>query len=153
MLRVVLDTNIFVSGLLSRKGAPAQTLAAWRERRFLLVVSPALIAEILTVLSDSILKRKYSLVHEDVTELGHLLEVDALVVPGQAEVAGSVPTDPDDEIILACALDGEVDFSVSGDHHLLGLGKFRDIPIFTIRQFLERLEGDIEEQTKYDIES
>ena len=94
MLRVVLDTNIFVRGFLSRQGAPAQALDAWRERRYLLVVSPALIAEILTVLSDSILKSKYSLVHEDVTELGHLLEVDTLVVPGQAEVAGSMPVDP-----------------------------------------------------------
>jgi len=94
MLRVVLDTNIFVRGLLSRQGAPAQALDAWRERRYLLVVSPALIAEILAVLSDSNLKRKHNLDHEDITELGRLLEVDALVVPGRAEVAGSMPVDP-----------------------------------------------------------
>ena len=46
MLRVVVDTNIFVSAQLSRKGVPAQVLKAWRERRFIMLTSPAIIAEV-----------------------------------------------------------------------------------------------------------
>ena len=46
MLTVVLDTNVFVSSLLVKEGPPAQVLDAWRERAFLLVVSPAIIAEV-----------------------------------------------------------------------------------------------------------
>jgi|GEM_PF-3016707 len=50
MLRVVIDTNVIVSGILSRKGAPAEVLNAWRERRFLLLSSSAIVAEVRTVL-------------------------------------------------------------------------------------------------------
>ena len=46
MLRVVLDTNLFVSALLVKAGQPARALDAWRNRQYLLVISPALIAEI-----------------------------------------------------------------------------------------------------------
>ena len=45
MLRVVLDTNVFVSSLLVKVGVPAQVMDAWRDRRYVLVISPAIIAE------------------------------------------------------------------------------------------------------------
>ena len=140
MQRVVLDTNVIVSGLLSRKGAPAQVLDAWRERRFLLVASPAIVAEVSAALHYPHIRHKYVLVEADNQEILALLEHDALLVPGNSDVAGSVPLDAKDEMFLACAVDGQVDMIVSGDHHLLELGAYRDIPIITVRQFLERLK-------------
>ena len=103
MLRVVLDTNTFVSSLLVKVGVPAQVLAAWRERRYLLVTSPAIIAEIRATLGYPRIRRKYPITDEDVEQLINLLEQDGLVVPGDADVAGSVPADPKDEMVLACA--------------------------------------------------
>jgi len=50
MLCVVIDTNVIVSGILSRKGAPAEVLNAWRERRFLLPSSSAIVAEVRAVM-------------------------------------------------------------------------------------------------------
>ncbi len=50
MLRVVLDTNVFVSALLSRHGPAAQIFNAWRQQKFLLIVSPFLLQEIERVL-------------------------------------------------------------------------------------------------------
>ena len=50
MLRVVLDTNIFVSGLLSKTGLPAKILDAWRAGQYLLITSPPIVAEIRRVL-------------------------------------------------------------------------------------------------------
>ncbi len=41
MIRAVLDTNVIVSGILSKKGAPAKILKAWFEDRFHLVTSRA----------------------------------------------------------------------------------------------------------------
>lgn len=61
MLRVVLDTNVFVSSLLVKEGLPAQVLNAWRERQYLLVISPPLIAEIQAVLKYPRIRRKYNL--------------------------------------------------------------------------------------------
>jgi len=74
-----------------------------------------------------------------VDRLIDLLEHDAILVYGSADVAGAIPDDPDDEEILACAVDGRADLIVSGDRHLLALGAFRGIPILSPRDFLARL--------------
>ena len=140
MLKVVLDTNIFVSSLLVKSGLPAQVLDIWRERGYLLIVSHDIITEIHSTLSYPRIRRKYALTDDDVAQLIALLEQDALVVPGHADVARTVTDDPADEMVLACAVDAQADVIVSGDHHLVDLGSFRSISILTARQFLERLE-------------
>lgn len=68
MLRVVLDTNVLVSAVLVKAGLPAQALDAWRSRKFLLVTSPALIAETRVTLNYPRIRRKYNLTDEDVTQ-------------------------------------------------------------------------------------
>lgn len=140
MLRFVIDTNVIVSGILSRKGAPAELLNAWRERRFLLLSSPAIIAEVRAVLQYPHIHKKYPLSDEDIDQIINLLEHDALLVAGNANVTGSVTADPKDEMFLDCALIGQADVIVSGDHHLLELDVYRNIPIITGRQFLEQLK-------------
>ncbi|TEU16768.1 MAG: putative toxin-antitoxin system toxin component, PIN family [Anaerolineales bacterium] len=140
MLRVVLDTNQFVSSVLVRQGLPAQVLDAWRRREFLLITSPFIIAEIRSTLSYPRIRRKYPLTDDDVERLVTLLEQDALVVPDELDVTGAIPADPTDDMVLACAVEGQADLIVSGDHHLLSLGEYQGIPIVTAREFLERLQ-------------
>ncbi len=147
MLKVVLDTNVFVSSLLVKAGLPAQILDAWCERRYLLIVSPAIIAEIRATLDYPRIRRKYAITDEDVEQLVTLLERDALLVLDDADAAGAIPEDPADEMVLACAVDAQADVIVSGDRHLLDLGSYRSIPILTVRQFLKRLETDSSEST------
>ncbi len=50
MMRAVLDTNALVSGLLSPRGTPAQIIHRWQRGDFLLLTSPALLAELRRVL-------------------------------------------------------------------------------------------------------
>jgi hypothetical protein len=139
MLRVVVDTNLLVSSFLNRRGAPAQVIEAWRRRRFILVLSAAIIAEIRAVLHYPHIQQKYALAEAEIEQMLQVLEMDALHVPGQVHVAGALPDDPSDEIFLACALDGEAEYIVSGDRHLLALGKFRGASIVSARQFLENV--------------
>lgn len=139
MLRVVIDTNVIVSGILSRSGAPAELLNSWRERQFLLLSSPAIVAEVRAVLGYPHIRNKYPLTDEDVEQVITLLEHDALLVSGDVEVAGSIHDDPADEMFLECAVAGQADAIVSGDHHLLSLETYQEIPILTARQFLEKL--------------
>jgi putative PIN family toxin of toxin-antitoxin system len=142
MLRVVLDTNVFVSSLLVKEGVPAQVMDAWRDRRYVLVISPAIIAEMRSTLNYPRIRRKYGITDEDVEGLIVLIQHDALLVPGEADVAGAIPADPTDEKILACALDGRADLIVSGNLHLLDLVQYQGIPILNARQFLERLTAE-----------
>ena len=142
MLRVVLDTNQFVSSVLVRRGLPAQALDAWRRREFLLITSPSIIAEIRSTLSYPRIRRKYPITDIDVERLVTLLEQDALVVPGEIDVTGAIPADPTDDMVLACAIEGRADLVVSGDHHLIDLGAYQGIPIITARKFLERLAAE-----------
>jgi len=139
VLRAVLNTNLFVSSALVAEGLPAQALDAWRAHRYLLILSPPILAEIAATLRYDRIRRKYDITEDDVARLLDLLTADVILVAGQADVTGSVPDDPKDEAILACAVDGQADVIVSGDKHLLSLESFRDIPIVTVRAFLERL--------------
>jgi putative PIN family toxin of toxin-antitoxin system len=143
MLRVVLDTNIFVSSLLVKKGVPAQVLDAWRDRQYSLFISPTIISEIRSTLDYPHIRKKYNITDGDIDRLITLLEYDALIVPGDDKsVAGSVPDDPPDEAVLACALDARADLIVSGDRHLLELKEYQGIPICTVRDFMESLEAE-----------
>jgi len=141
MLRVVLDTNIFVSAILSKSGPPVQVVNAWKAREFLLVSSESAILEIQHVLEDLHSMGKYVIIEEQIVGLLHLLREDSVIVPAQSDVTGAIPADPADELFLSIALDGEAQFIVSGDHHLLDLGTYHDIKIQTARQFLDSLKA------------
>ena len=139
MLRAVLDTNVFVSSLLNKTGAPARLLDAWRAGEYLLVTSPPIMAEIKAVLELPHIRGKYALTDHDIRQLLDLLEKDAIVVPGLSHVGDAIPRDPTDRMFLSCALDARADVIVSGDRHLLSLKAFEGIPIVPVRQFLDRL--------------
>jgi len=139
VLRVVLDTNIIVSSLLSPSGAPAAVLDAWRELRFVLLLSPAMLEELRSVLARPRIRSKYGITAEDVEAVCQALERYALWVAGDTPLHASVLPDPDDEKFLACAVEGKADCVVSGDRHLLDLGAFHGIPILSARQFLSHL--------------
>mgnify|MGYP001195926194 CR=1 FL=1 len=124
MLRVVFDTNLFVSSVLVKAGQPGQAIDAWRANQFMLVTSPPIMAEIAATLRYDRIRRKYDVTEKDIAALLDLLSADAIIVPGSVDVAGSVPDDSDDEIVLACALDGQADLIVSGDRHLLSFAVY-----------------------------
>jgi uncharacterized protein len=54
-----------------------------------------------------------------------------------AHIQPVIADDPDDDILIACALGGAADYIVSGDHHLLDLGQYQTIRIWSINRFLE----------------
>ena len=138
LLRAVLDTNVYVSGTILSCGTPFEVLEAWRCQQFILVTSEAIIAELERVLRYPRIRKRYTITDEDVACLVASLRADALVVPGDYEVSG-VSADPDDDQFLACALEGQADCVVTGDPHLLDLGRYHSFEIFTPREFLDRL--------------
>jgi putative PIN family toxin of toxin-antitoxin system len=141
-MRIVIDTNVIVSSVISKKGAPAQLMDAWSDHIFDIVVSEAIIREVERVLLEPRLKQAFNITEERITRLVGMLSEDGILVPGTADVHGSVPTDPTDEIFLAAAVDGNAGVLVSGDKDLLDLVSYDDFVILTARQFLDRLKSE-----------
>ena len=135
-MRIVLDTNILVSALISRDGPPGQVLADVKRGRLRLVTSTEQIAELRRVLHRPHLRRYIP-----------LAAADDLLRNGEAvgEVVTDLPDldvspDPDDNLILAAAVAGRTDLVVSGDKkHTLALGEVEGIPIVTASAAAERM--------------
>lgn len=139
MLRAVLDTNVIVSGTISSTGAPFEVLEAWRHRRFTLVTSPLILKEAERVFEYPRIKKAYSLDAETVDRIVAQFAKYAAVTPGEL-VVREIKDDPADDMFLACAIEGEADFIVTGDRHLLDVGTYRGVSIMSPRSFLIRLE-------------
>lgn len=137
-LRVVLDTNIYVSGVILNRGTPFDILEAWRRQEYLLITSTAIMAEIERVLRYPHIRQNYTITDQDIGRLLHSLQAEALVVAGNYEVRG-VSADPDDDKFLACALEGQADYIVTGDPHLLNLKQYHGIELLKPHEFLKRL--------------
>ena len=136
-MRIVLDSNIFVSALISGEGAPGRLLAAVKREGITLVTSPFQLDELRSVLARERL-RPYIRPREADDLLYHLQAVGMLItgLPGVI-----VSPDPKDNPILATAVAGEADLLVSGDKgDMLALGNIEGIPIVTAREAISRLQ-------------
>jgi hypothetical protein len=138
MIRAALDANVFVSALLSSRGFPSQILAAWQAERFHLVISPAILEEIRRVYHYPKIARRHRWPEEKIRlfieDLAHL----AILTPGEL-VLNVIGADPSDNRYLECAVEGDAEYIVSGDQHLLQLATYQRIKILTPREFLEVL--------------
>jgi putative PIN family toxin of toxin-antitoxin system len=129
-VRIVLDTNVFVSGVFFA-GPPNRILQAWRDRKVDLVVSPEILEEYQNVGIE--LRAQFPQI-----DLSPIL--DLLVVMAEVCLAPSLPApvcrDPEDDKFLACALAARVAMIVSGDKDLLAISGYRGIKVITPRSFV-----------------
>jgi putative PIN family toxin of toxin-antitoxin system len=138
MIRAVLDINVLVSALLSPSGAPARILDLWRQEAFVVVTSEAMLATLERVLSRRAFARKYGLTSGHTTALLRGLRRFTLVTAGEQEVSGVAP-DAEDDAVLACAVEGEADYIVTGDKGLLALETYEGIPLLAPAAFVKTL--------------
>lgn len=131
-MRVLLDTNVLISGILFR-GVPRTLLERAIRGEFDLVTSAALLDELEDVLVRSF-ELPPALARAVRTELETLAEV---VAP--AEVP-AVSRDPDDDQVLAAAVVGQADAVVTGDQDLLVLETHQTIPIIRPADLVARLK-------------
>jgi putative PIN family toxin of toxin-antitoxin system len=135
MRKIVLDTNVLVSGLIA-SGYSASILDAIRQEEFQLITSAHMLAEFSEVISRRHIARKYPLAAEKAETLLDFIRAFAIIVPGAPEDT-QVSADRDDDYVLACAVEGQAEYIISGDPHLLDLKSHRGIPILTPRKFAE----------------
>jgi putative PIN family toxin of toxin-antitoxin system len=142
--RVVVDTNLIVSGLILARGQPHELIRAIRRGAFRLVLSDPLYAEYDDVLNRPMLARKYGLAATDVAEFLFL----ARTLGHRVEPREPLPVhvrDPKDDMVLAAALGGGADYVVSGDQDLLVLDSAPELGalrVVTARAFLAMLANE-----------
>jgi putative PIN family toxin of toxin-antitoxin system len=128
--RVVFDTNILISGYLW-KGSSRKAIEKVRQKQWVHLISDETVNELIRVLAYS----KFGLTPAEMEPIIHdLLDISEHVnVKSKLNI---ISADPTDNIFLNLALDGQATVIVSGDHHLLDVKRFRDIPIISVRNFL-----------------
>ena len=133
-LRVVWDTNVYVSALQFEGEAGAKAWRAALDQRYRLIISPPILNDLGRVLRDDFGWKDPRLSGR----LRMISKLAQIVVP-RRQIA-VVRDDPDDDRILEGAVAGKADLIVSGDKHLRRLKIFEGIPIVTVMDLLRMLD-------------
>ena len=128
-MRAVFDTNVLVAAFVA-EGLCSKLLMRGRKKQFQLIVCPVILQEI-----DRVLIKKFSATRIEARSALRIVSeaIQSVVHPSQS--VRSVCRDPDDDAILACALEARADYLVTGDADLLDLKIFKGIRIVPPRDF------------------
>jgi len=129
--KVVIDTNIFVSGF-GWNGKPEEVLKLIKDRQIVNYSSAEIFEEIRRVVSYPKLRFSEPL---QIAILEFVLFYSEFVAPQKRFF--TVTEDPDDNKFLECAIEAKVDYIISGDPHLLDMKKSKTVKIVTPREFLD----------------
>jgi putative PIN family toxin of toxin-antitoxin system len=130
LLKVVIDTNIFISGVLVEGGNPSLIIKSWkRTQKYQLFVTEEIIQETLRVM------QRLNVHPEIITDWDKAIRKNAISVVPTRKIE-AIKEDPSDNKFLECALEVRADYIVSGDNHLKGLKEFQGIKIVSAKEFL-----------------
>jgi putative PIN family toxin of toxin-antitoxin system len=130
MIRVVLDTNVFVSAIVS-DGKSRELLKKGIARQYILVTSDSILKELVSVLR----RPKFKISEDEVnrTIIALIRTADLVSVRTKIE---AVEADPKDDMVIETAIDGDAQMIVSGDSHLIALKTFEEVKIVTVEEML-----------------
>lgn len=131
-MRVILDTNVFISGIFW-SGPPTQILKAWENGKIKLIISPEILDEYKRI--GEIISKKYKTI--DIEPFLDLLVFHAEMTPS-FQLDYQVTNDPNDEMFISCAVVSKAKIIVSGDKHLLDVSGFNHIDILRPREFINK---------------
>lgn len=136
-LRAVLDTNVPIAAHLSRNpdSPTAELLRRWKDKEFVQLYSDGTLDE---------LNRKF--VEKEINPqivaeyIAHLIESGIYVEVGPEDIEPVISADPDDDLIVACAVVGGATHIVTYDPHFEVLGEeYRGIKVVDGLTFLRRV--------------
>ncbi len=137
-MRVAIDTNVFISTIIKPENRVGMVVVRMRNGEYTLLYSQEMLEELTRVITRDKIWKKYKLTDDtfnaflnSIIEHGERVQVFTVV---------NICRDPDDNLLLALALDGKADYVVSGDKDLLDLIRIQNIPIITPAAFLATFE-------------
>ena len=132
-LKVVLDTNIYLSAILFG-GKPRKIISLAKDKKIDVIVSPKILLEV-----SNKLHSKFSWNEEQVKLVIKAIgKISSVVRP--KERLSVVKSDPTDNKVVECAWASKAGFIVTGDKHLLSIGRYKKITIVSPEKFLNKVE-------------
>ncbi|MBN2438971.1 MAG: putative toxin-antitoxin system toxin component, PIN family [Deltaproteobacteria bacterium] len=131
-MKVVLDTNVFISGVFFG-GPPYQILNAWRDGKIQLIISQEILSEYWRV--GEIFADKFPSI--DLQPILDLVTIEAELYDAK-DFSEPVCSDPDDDKFLACAIASGSRIIVSGDKHLIKVSGFEGVEVLKPSEFVKR---------------
>lgn len=139
MRRAVLDTNVLVSAFLSRGGVPDRVVRQ-AGVTYQLVLSEDILEETEDVLHEPKIQKRGRFTEAEIDAFVNTLRAIAVVVSDIPSLL-VIQDDPDDNLILACAVKAQADYLVSGDAHLKQLKAYQGIQMISPAEFLAALKS------------
>ena len=139
MIKIVVDANLFASALIKPDSNPGNILELIKQNMVELVISPSVIKEIKHILLYPKIQKYHPKTACELDRYFDDLLIFAWTVEGNSKI-DLIKDDPTDNKYLACALEGEADYIVSGDRHLLNVKIFNGIKIVNAKAFWEIYE-------------
>ncbi len=134
-MKIVVDANLFASGLIKPNSNPGKILDLIKQNQIELILSPAIMKEIKRILLYPKLQKYHRKTAQEIDAYFEDILMFAWIVEGE-EIIDIIKADPSDNKYLACAYEGEADYIVSGDHHLLYIEVYEGIEILKAKSFL-----------------
>lgn len=128
-MKAVFDTNVLIAAFLT-EGLCSGLMIRARKQAFCLVLCDDIISEF-----ESILRKKFKITPADVSEISAIVSEAASEIIHDLSPFPNIRRDPNDNMIIACAVDAQADYIVTGDEDLLILKKYKDIVIMNPRNF------------------
>ena len=137
-MRIVIDTNIWISGLLW-KGDAWRLLKLAEQGKVELCIAYAMLLELEEVLGYARLQARLATLQETPSQLATYALNLCSVFDVSRRGLPIVEADPDDDIFLLCALEAQASYLVTHDRHLLALKIYQGIPIVTLTDFFQQV--------------
>jgi len=134
-MRAVIDTNVIIRAVIKPTGTVGPVLERLRSGEFTAIYTESILEEMLAKLALPRIREKYQIGDDDVERLLGLLALRGELVNPSRSVRSC--RDPDDDMFIEAALEGNAEWVVTGDQDLLSLEKFEGIRFVTPRIFLQ----------------
>jgi len=138
ILKAVIDTSVMVSVAFARQGIARELRDLIADNAFVMVTSKPILKELYEVLHYPHIIQRFNPSKQYINEFIGMIIEHAVVTKNTYQVSG-IALDPEDDMFIACALEGDADYIVSRDPHLRDIKHFQRIQIIDVTTFINKI--------------
>ncbi len=139
ILKAVIDTSVMVSVAFAKQGIARKLRDLIVDNVFTMVTSKPILKELYEVLHYPHIVQRFNPSKSDIDEFIGMIIENAMVTKNTYHIDG-ITIDPEDDMFIACALEGDADYIVSRDPHLRNIKHFQRIQIIDATTFVNKID-------------